>query len=263
MASTKTVPCNSWNDFLSQIAQLRGPAEHPARHLFRGHAHSDWMLRSSLGRIAETAKLDDLKAVPIEKLLLESFIRHAHHLLPPSMLADDSDLLHWWSVMRHYRAPTRLLDWTRSPFVALYFASVEEPANDGAVWAVSENKLDQLGPDSRDLLDKDQTSFFWKTRVRAHFAVVDSTRPSERMNAQQGVFTVTNAIVSNHEQFISHLSAPQLENNLVKIEIKAACKIEMLERLREMNVHGLSLFPGIDGVGAMIRDLAMILVRKG
>lgn len=206
--------------------------------------------------------MDDLRVVDIEKLLLDHFIRHVHLLLPSSMLADESDLVHWWTVMQHYRAPTRLLDWTRSPFVALYFAWVEGPSDDGAVWAVRENKLDKLGPEDQALFDKDPKSFFWEIRVRVHFTIVDSNRPSERMNAQQGVFTVANAIVPNHEQLISNLTTSKHENDLVKLEIQANCKIEMLERLREMNVHGLSLFPGIDGVGAMMRDLARISVQK-
>jgi hypothetical protein len=262
MDSTKTVQCRSWADFTSQIGDLRGPARSPAPYLFRGHARADWLLRSSLGRLAVAAGLDDLKAVRIQRQLLEDFIRHAHLLLAPSMLADDPDLVHWWTVMQHYGAPTRLLDWTRSPYVALYFAAVDEPSNDGAVWAASESKLRQLTPEAQDLLDKDQRSFFWKTRVRADFAVVDSKRPSERLNAQQGVFTTMNAIVPQHEQFISHVDSANGENDLVKLEIQRGCKTEMLERLREMNVHGLSLFPGIAGAGAMMRDLAVILARR-
>jgi hypothetical protein len=198
----------------------------------------------------------------IEKELLDHFVRHGHLLLPPSMLAEDTDLIHWWTVMQHYRAPTRLLDWTRSPFVALYFACVGEHTEDGAVWAFNEEKLAHLEPRMQDLLAKDQASFFWTTRVSAHLAVVDSKRPSERMNAQQGVFTVANAIVPHHEQFIDHLNFADHANDLVKIEIAANCKLEMLERLREMNVHGSSLFPGIDGVGAMMRDLALIRARR-
>lgn len=219
------------------------------------------MLRSSLGRIAESAGLEEKHATAIEKELLDHFVRHAHLVLPPSMLAEETDLIHWWSVMQHYRAPTRLLDWTRSPFVALYFACVREHAEDGAVWAFNEEKLTHLIPRMQDLLEKDQRSFFWATHVSAHLAVVDSKRPSERMNAQQGVFTVANAIVPHHEQFIAHLNFLDHANDLVKIAVAANCKIEMLERLREMNVHGASLFPGIDGVGAMMRDLALIRAR--
>ena len=198
----------------------------------------------------------------IEKELLDHFIRHVHLLLPASMLSEEADLIHWWTVMQHYRAPTRLLDWTRSPFVALYFTCVGEQAEHGAVWAFNQDKLAHVVPGLRDLADKDQASYFWRFQVSPHLGVVDSKRPSERTNAQQGVFTVANTIVHHHQKFIEFLGVADHENDLVKIEIEASCKIEMLNRLREMNVHGSSLFPGIDGVGAMMRDLALIRARS-
>src|ERR1019366_4812722 len=107
MSSTTTVQCKSWDEFIWQITELRRATGTRLSHLFRGHADSSWMLRSSLGRIAQAANFDDSKAVSVEKKLLDDFIRHTHLLLPPSMLGEESDLVHWWTVMQHYRAPTR------------------------------------------------------------------------------------------------------------------------------------------------------------
>jgi len=49
----------------------------------------------------------------------------ASQYIPENLIPDDEDLVGWWQLMQHYRAPTRLLDWTRSPYVATYFAVIE------------------------------------------------------------------------------------------------------------------------------------------
>ena len=51
-------------------------------------------------------------------------------------LPDARDLLGWWEVMQHHGAPTRLMDWTRSPFVAIWFALDGHADGDGdmALW---------------------------------------------------------------------------------------------------------------------------------
>jgi FRG domain len=49
---------------------------------------------------------------------------------------DEHDLLGWLAVMQHYGAPTRLQDWTQSPFVAAYFAYREQTGDDAALWSL-------------------------------------------------------------------------------------------------------------------------------
>jgi hypothetical protein len=68
------------------------------------------------------------KAPRIESGLLRRFKRQAHHYIsnPP----EENDPLEWLALMQHYGAPTRLLDWTYSFFVALYFRRFAHfPAN--------------------------------------------------------------------------------------------------------------------------------------
>ena len=56
--------------------------------------------------------------------MLDDFQRAAHHY--ESNLPPGGQVVDWFTLMQHHGAPTRMLDWTRSPYVALYFAMKEE-----------------------------------------------------------------------------------------------------------------------------------------
>lgn len=78
------------------------------------------------------------------------FKRRARQVL--STTPTDGDLLGWLSLMQHYGAPTRLTDWTGSPFVACYFAYERPTAekDDAVLWmlnaALCRNRFDSRRP---------------------------------------------------------------------------------------------------------------------
>ena len=70
----------------------------------------------------------------IEGGLLRDFQRRVHHYSEEA-IPESTDTLEWLALMRHYGAPTRLLDWTYSFFVAAFFA-LADSTGDSAIWAV-------------------------------------------------------------------------------------------------------------------------------
>jgi hypothetical protein len=112
--------CASWSAFKGWLSEVlySGQPSSRSRFLFRGHGNSEWQLAPSFDRVfldfegEERDKLED-ELVRSFKKLSEGDDRYRN------LLEDDTALL---SLAQHYGLPTRLLDWTESPYVAAFFA---------------------------------------------------------------------------------------------------------------------------------------------
>ena len=160
-------------------------------------------------------------------------------------------------MMQHYRAPTRLLDWTTSPYAA-YFAVEDRWSVDGAVWGFTildvEQGMDKLygaapisDPRRLPTLFQDQAS-------PPHVQMIARGLNTDRMIAQRGKFTVCRQPLHDHARPIEAALATA-PTKCVKIIIPHSRKQEFLKRLRAMNITANALFPGIDGVGRSVSEL--------
>ncbi len=94
----------------------------------------------------------------LEHHLLRNFMKYAHR-----DVVERFSFWHWLSVAQHHGLPSRLLDWTYSPLVAMHFATsnTDKFMIDGAIWAVNYEEANKLLPDilKNELLREGANSF--------------------------------------------------------------------------------------------------------
>jgi hypothetical protein len=124
----------SWEAFLKLIT--KPPYSHWA---FRGERNERGPLFSSLSRYLQNFGVAP-EAWPLqEERILRIFKRKAHQFLTRPPEWDDD--FQWLALMQHHGAPTRLIDFTWSPYVAAFFA-LEHALAEGVVWAMNPARID-------------------------------------------------------------------------------------------------------------------------
>ncbi len=275
-------------------------SESQKQWIFKGHANSDWYLRTTLERALigtsgesvygkdeeREQQLDELYRTiskkgmgdekrpfaDIEKGLLREFKRKCHHYLHG--VPADENTLEWLTLMQHYGAPTRLLDFTYSFFVAIYFA-IERADGECAVWAVDSTWLTDLNKklfrrtsDQTDYISiTDATSnmgrqeffrrFLWEFQL-ARVEVVNTYRINQRQTIQQGVFLCPGDIsMPFTDNLHALLKATPDPDRFLKLEIGASPRerLTILQHLHRMNVTTATLFPGLDGFAKSLKTI--------
>ena len=152
-------------------------------------------------------------------------------------------MLEWLSIMQHYGAPTRLLDWTFSPYIALFFA-MENAPNDSCVYAINQNALDIENKDNfgtnykKDVMKPNKYGSLF---LRAY----EPSFKNERLVRQQGLFLVPNSNFASFDDILD--TYDNISENAIKILIDKELHFKFLITLKRMNITYETLFPGIDG----------------
>lgn len=215
-----------------------------------------------------------------ERDILKSFIQEAScYVSLPS-----SQLLQWAEYAQHYGAPTRFLDWTGNPLVALYFACKDKSNCNGVVWLLHALNYDALsrlqfwgcksatfrqGPEDivtdiiSDILNSETTSSDIQYPILYTPYYVDA-----RMSAQNSRFMVWGSKTASFEDMfasqefqMSYREKPQTEKCygekqekefLYRLFVDSDCKQDILRELDTVGVNEKTLFPGLDGIGRYI-----------
>lgn len=243
---------SSTAEFLQSLSRLSGLIGDEAVW-FRGHSRSAYRLLPSLAR--------DAKALERESLLSKRFKQNAY----PFRQSPPQSEWEWLFLMQHFGIPTRLLDWTESPLVALYFAvhdsDFSHDASDGCLWALLPAKYNYEVPRLRPTVSVD-IPCFGVDKVLDDYrpdqmileamssklpAAAIAHRQNERIMAQLGVFTIMHRDMTPIEEI-----APQF---LARLTIPAAAKTQLRNELRALRVTQMTLFPELTSVAAITKDL--------
>ena len=234
--------------------------------IFRGQSDASRPLRTSLEICFERHGIPAEARSVVEKELLREFKRayqqYATHLPP------EHCTLEWLSLMRHHGAPTRLLDWSYSIYVAAYFA-LEDAEGTCAIWAANLpwaygetlRLLRQAGRECRILeierLQERDEALFGPTFLEPPFLAcacpLNPFRLNERLRIQKGLFMIPGDITVPFEANLRALPGHDRPQNMVRIEIPREIQSEAIEYLYNVNITRTSLFPGLDGYARALR----------
>ena len=209
--------------------------------IFRGQQRYDWDLIPSLARNTKNGVCSHKQI----KDCLESFRRSSRGRkdLDPSL----DDDLEMWALGQHHGLKTPLLDWTLSPYVALFFAfeHADDTANNPSrvIYALNKSKVEHR---VQELLKEGHRE---EEVVHIFQPIGDSNR---RLLSQAGLFLAVPPNQSITGWLLTELGDAGDDQNsmaevIMKVHIANAGREECLRAMHRMNIHHASLFPDLIG----------------
>ena len=221
---------------------------------FRGQARTCWKL---IPNIARETEAHPKGAMDLESAAIKRFKQNAGAFLTKY----PEDTWQWIFLMQHHRALTRLLDWSESPLVALYFALEKgHEKHDAAVWCLDPMRLNEHAGHRprhpRDVLgfedDKELGSYLPEhvapgQNVLMPVAAI-APRNTARMAAQSAAFTIIHADPRPIEEV-------EDRSHIWRFIVPAKSKQTLRKDLHIMGFNELMLFPGLDRVAEHALEL--------
>ena len=247
--STCPVKCPKLRDKILSLADyfsvLSTAMASGVQFWFRGHSDVTWSLTPSALRYPTAAtRTSALK-------LLDDFKRVAEIKIDRPPRPDEG--LKWIQLAQHYGIPTRLLDWTESATIGLYFACLN-PSIDGLVFVLNPIDLNRLSfPRKPWILDAQSDAGTIKpylkltgkkTRRGRHTIAINPVWNSERLMLQKGVFTLHGSrFALDSDQATSLVALPILKE--VKHQLRA--------ELERVGVDEMTIFPELEHSASHLR----------
>lgn len=257
MEGEREIRIESWKEFRNIVESGRFDS-----WAFRGQRESKWVLESTLARYLKIFNIHPEAWKPQEERIIRIFMRKAHQFL--SQVPGEANTFEWLALMQLHGAPTRLLDFTWSPYVAAFFA-LERATHAAAVWALNPPSVynGRAGSIYKSSQKKEAgisswiNSNFEKYFLNQQESIVligEPYRMNQRLIAQSGTFVISAALHRPIEEMLTEDSDP---GSLVKFVLDTRkVRKEAMESLYRMNITNATLFPDLDGLA---RSLAFEL----
>ena len=244
----QTIRLARWSEFVEHADAMEGWA-------FRGHVSAQWPLVPSLTRrllqFSPEPRLWPLR----EARAMRVFRRKAHiYLQDRTALEDDLRCL---ALMQHHGAATRLLDFTKSPFVAAFFA-LESATRDVAVFALNTpelwHRLPAFDPSlTRAQIDPRVSGNFERYFASNKLPLIWFGEPAEmdsRLVAQSGLFVVPGVLDKPLDNLLEEYARDQVL--MEKVLLGPSVRAEAMHELYRMNITHATLFPDLEGLARSI-----------
>lgn len=270
----------SWSDLLDAVyaddwdAALK---RHRSSFAYRGMVDASWDMPTSLIRLGG-------QFVQLEKHMLRNFRKYAHR----DVVERDS-FWHWLAVAQHHGLPTRLLDWTYSPLVALHFAtdSLARMAEDGVVWMVRIPDAHGLLPKALKAALQEEGSYVFTVEMLSRFELPEVTVSLAGVSVSSSQFRptrirdLTDFDKLTKKPFALFMEPPSIDDRIVnqfalfsvlsdaslsmdawlarhpklvrKVVVPSGLKWEVRDRLDQANITERVLFPGLDGLSRWLK----------
>lgn len=236
---------HSWNETLGRFR---------SSFVYRGSWNKDFNLSTSITRIGPNYE-------KLEQHLLRNFRKYAYNTFP-----NGDTLWNWLALAQHHGLPTRLLDWTYSPYVALHFATLN-PENfheDGAVWCINYVKSNDYLPLAlKAAIDEEGSNVFTPEVLEPicpNFASLSGFKEKNytlfleppsidaRIVQQYALFSMMSDVRAELTEWLQ-----QHPDLYFRIIIPAAMKWEIRDKLDQANITERVLFPGLTGLSQWLK----------
>jgi len=253
--STAEFTASTLSEYIQVVESIRSrwgfALDDISKPWFRGQHRKHWELVPSIVRIGGFDRKTEDK-------IREEFATRAPALSRFEPLpTNDWDL---YFLMQHYGAPTRLLDWTESPAIALYFAVRDNPGYyDSALWMLDPYELNRrvvkndqvLSPSAQGVSKKDaQRVAPWlrerwsKAKIPDDPLAIYPTHIARRISSQSACFTIHGSKMLGFARF-----AQGADPCLIKIVLPGRSVNGLRLAIQQQGIDDTTIFPDLEGLG--------------
>jgi hypothetical protein len=253
MAIIEDRKVKSWTELQEKLfsdSWIARPGDFHSNLIHRGMASWDWPLKTSIQR-------QNLCA--LERDLLRNFRKFSRG--PGARELGAWELV---TIAQHHGLPTRVLDWTYSPLVALHFATEDdkEKESDAVVWSVDYTGVHELLPPElkKALQDENAAAFTTKMLDEADVDPIDNIMPTyalifeppsidDRVVNQYAGLSLMSTVDAEFGDWLEKQRGTLARRLLVP----ASLKPEVREKLDQANINERVIYPGLDGLARWLK----------